>query len=448
MRHASYCAVPCRLIMTIIWLCGVEHHRQRMLHHGRRVRLRLPQVPWLEAHLQRNDVRCPWHVSDEVDIHPSYVVGLASIAAGVEYEGPLTAWPREAYLQHEYFLRPLDAFSVSAKKVFMLAVPIPIFDKIDTRGRVSRLQAFDGICFPCGLTQSLVEGKQGCELTASGSSPCSVAEVLHRWNSSPRLLGSYAALMMVRPMAELFIRRALTEIVVLCRWPGSASLVPPSEFPRRSLLDLQGQHEAVADTLWPLDLDAFSCLLDDLRRWAPHIIASCAEDEEAAAGERLRLERHARWAQQSRARFSQLFADSVRQRFGTDVHEDTEFQGRRFSSRGLVSAVLFAWHLRDNVGLKDALPHAVDHILPGWLSHGLLAGGLQMSPSRSVLQTAQIAFDLALMMTRREEAGADAARYGWADSSTVAKSDWLISKFQAISGSAQTLAETDSSQTQ
>ena len=190
MRHVSYCAVPCRLIMTIIWLCGVEHHRQWMLHHGRRVRLRLPQAPWLEAHLQRNGVRCRWSASVEVDIHPSYVVGLASIAAGVEYEGPLTAWPREAYLQHEYFLRPLGAFSVSAKKVFMLAAPIHVFDKVDTRGRVSRLQVFGGTCFPCGLIESLVEGKPGCELTASGSSPCSVVEVLHRWGSSPRLLGS------------------------------------------------------------------------------------------------------------------------------------------------------------------------------------------------------------------------------------------------------------------
>ena len=53
-------------------------------------------------------------------------------------------------------------------------------------------------------------------------------------------VGVLAALVTVRPVAELILRRALTEIVVLCRWPGSAPLVPPSEFPRRSLLDLRG----------------------------------------------------------------------------------------------------------------------------------------------------------------------------------------------------------------
>lgn len=99
-----------------------------------------------------------------------------------------------------------------------------------------------------------------------------------------------------------------------------------------------------------------------------------------------------------------------------------------------MSAVLFAWHLRDNVGIKDALPWAIDHAIPAFLSERSITQGLRISPSASVVRHAQLGLDMAWMLVRRRAAlDKNSARYGWADSSLVAKSDWLISKTQAIS---------------
>lgn len=149
-----------------------------------------------------------------------------------------------------------------------------------------------------------------------------------------------------------------------------------------------------------------------------------------AAGERLVMEQHARWAQQNIDQFSHFFDKKGASNFMTRQAGQTH--GQTYSSRQLVSAVLFAWHLRDNVGVKEALPSALDHILPGWLPHKVLATGQHVCPSRTIMRRAQLSLDAALMLSRRDVSALTGARYGWADSSTVAQSDWFVSKHQFV----------------
>ena len=161
----------------------------------------------------------------------------------------------------------------------------------------------------------------------------------------------------------------------------------------------------------------------------------CA-DEEEAAGERMLLERFLRWAWSGHAHFDPFVGGKDVDRFHLghtfDGGEDFK-RGARHSSRHLVMAVLFAWHLRDNVGIHDALPCVIDVILPGLLSYEHLnAVSFPHVASRSTVRSGQLRLDIAWMLSRRASNAVPAIRYGWADSSGTAKSDWLMSKTQPI----------------
>ena len=175
--------------------------------------------------------------------------------------------------------------------------------------------------------------------------------------------------------------------------------------------------------------EAFTTLCVALRRWAPLIIDS-APDEDSATGERMLLERLVSWASQSQSRLEPLLCGTVAYR---DAANLPAAQHRRFSARQLVCSVLFAWHLRDNVGVDRTLPLCIEQLSPGILSRDVFSQGYRAIPSRSLLRASQLALDAALMYVRREvNSSAGAVRYGWADSSTVAGSDWLVSKHQCI----------------
>ena len=95
--------------------------------------------------------------------------------------------------------------------------------------------------------------------------------------------------------------------------------------------------------------------------------------------------------------------------------------------------VLFAWHLKDHIGLADALPSVIDVLLPGFLAdEHLLGKNFLTIPSRVHLRSCQVKLDMAVMLARRTDFGRTAVRYGWADSSTTAKSDWLVLKTQSV----------------
>ena len=98
---------------------------------------------------------------------------------------------------------------------------------------------------------------------------------------------------------------------------------------------------------------------------------------------------------------------------------------QRCSNKQSVSAVMFAWHLRDNVGVREALPLAMEQLIPDWLSKSTVTGGSFALQSRSTMRAAQLGDDMALMLVRRQRLAADggSVRYGWSDSSPTAQSD-------------------------
>ena len=162
------------------------------------------------------------------------------------------------------------------------------------------------------------------------------------------------------------------------------------------------------------------------------VLAAC-ESEEEKAGELLWLETHATWLRQFLQYFQPHFAkdlSELRSRLGSEFSNN-----KRYSDSQLVGMVLFAWHLRDSAALGEAMPSAIEAIFPCFFSQtSVVQGQSVLKASKSLLRNAQLGVDVALMLVRRERLAnlGIAARYGWADSSAVAQSDWLICKRQAV----------------
>ena len=122
-------------------------------------------------------------------------------------------------------------------------------------------------------------------------------------------------------------------------------------------------------------------MLQNLRRWSVPILAQCASEEDAA-GERLlleSLESFAGWLRHFLLYFTPHFAKdltdlpTVHKAAGQDSHGL-----QRYSNKQLVGMVLFSWHLRNSVGLRETMPSALEAMFPGFFSNTSIAQGVQV----------------------------------------------------------------------
>eukprot|EP00959_Pyramimonas_sp_CCMP1952_P459329 9478078-Pyramimonas_sp.AAC.1 len=268
-------------------------------------------------------------------------------------------------------------------------------------------------------------------MTAPGGQriSCSASAALASFSASPIELDEIFAIMIVQPVADLIARRRWREVLCLDRWrvPDVFPGVPSAKLKAKS-----GTVVSACRSQQPLDLHSVDVMISALRRWAPKILASVEDDEERCS-EQLVLEQCALWLFQFRNRFSPLLEPSS----GTLCRDHAAIRNQKFSSSRLVASVLFGWHLRDNVGLTAPLTHAFDFVVPGWIPGSCLSDGSYATISRSIVRSSQIAVDLALMRVRSKSLMNEqrpAARFGWADSSPISKTDWLISKHQVVPG--------------
>lgn len=246
--------------MVCLWLCSVPHLYQRQGFGEKRLRLRLPAAPWFERVISENAIECSGTRPRDCITHPFHLTGLVMLEIGEPYDGPLSAWSRECFLQHEYYLRPLDAFSLRVSAAFKLADAVPVFDKIGSRGRVARVQPSDGLFHPCAFDVSAAGELVGHEVqrTASTGQPAQqcVSSVLAQWGQREE---DFMAVMLVEPLAHLIMLGAWADIVFLARWPGCLHLV--EDFPPDHVRRAKGQQEAPQDSI--VDLAAFSNLIQD-----------------------------------------------------------------------------------------------------------------------------------------------------------------------------------------
>ena len=429
--------------MVVLWLCSVAHPRQRMTVDGHAHHLRLERnSAWFNGLLQDSGVLCSWTTTHVLHVDKFKLQGVLQIDEKdvQSWNGSLTSWSREGMLLHDYYHNPLDSFIVRAQTVFKLDDARPVYTKRDNRMRESQLSGADGIFQPSGLDFNVLSSCLGCERhvhDAFGRAPrrATLSEVVQCWGVQPDGFDGIAACLLPEPISELVLQGRWQDLLWMGRWGWFKSplcqrgmwegfVVPPA------VQSATGQHEVLRSE--PLNLLEVEGFLNSLRRWSPIVLSHCNSAEEQA-GEQLQLEAFATWLRQLLLYFRPYFATELsdlqaKQRPDLCSHQ-------RYSHSQLLGMVLFAWHLRDSAALTDVMPSALQAIMPDFFALTSVAKGVQvLKQSKSLLRNAQLGVDIALMLVRRRQlqASGPSARYGWADSSAVAKSDWLISKHQTV----------------
>ena len=431
------------LTMVVLWLCSVAHPRQRMTVDGHAHHLRLEQSSaWFKGLLQDAGVPCSWTTTHVLHADKFKLQGVLQIDERdvQSWNGSLTSWSREGMPLHDYYHNPLDSFIVRAKSVFKLDDARPVYTKRDNRMRESQLSGADGIFQPSGLDFNVLAALPGFERLvhdAFGRAPsrATLSEVLQRWGVPPDGFDGIAACLLPEPISELVLQGRWQDLLWIGRWGWFKSplckqgmwegfRVPPA------VQAAKGQHEVLRSE--PLDLLEVEGFLQNLRRWSPVVLSQCNSEEERA-GEQMHLEAFATWLRQLLLYFRPYFAKEAAD---LQAKRRPDLSGhQRYSHSQLLGMVLFAWHLRDSVALTDVMPSALQAIMPDFFALTSVAKGVQvLKQSKSLLRNAQLGVDIALMLVRcrQLQASGPSARYGWADSSAVAKSDWLISKHQAV----------------
>ena len=378
-------------IMVVVWLCSVLHPCQRVTIEGHRYRLRLPQTVWLESLPQHEQGRVSWADPKPEPPQKFFLEGLVQIdfTQLQSWRGPLTAWSKEGVTLHEYFHCPIDSFLVRASKVFCLDEKLPVYHKMDSRDRESTVKGSDGIFLPVGISPEVLDSGFGkaIELQGAFSQPphcCKLGDVLQDWGLKRADLGQLAAYMLPQPVCALLCKGRWQDLLCVSRWawfksPQSCSGTWEGFRLPEALKAVAGEHEQLG-ALEPLELQQLELMLQNLRRWSPAILGQC-DTAEDRVGEQLSLEAFANWLRQLVSYFAPHFATSMmqlRSRYHVSQPHNTRHGHQRYSDNQLVGMVLFAWHLRNSVVLKEAMPSALESMFPGFFQKTTISLGTQV----------------------------------------------------------------------
>ena len=168
---------------------------------------------------------------------------------------------------HEYYRRPLDAWSMTVTCAFVLRDEYQVLEKFDCRGRASRVQCMDGVFQPCGLTAAAMRNRIGNFVGDEAALPANVLEALTAMEHPglPAYIDSLLAVIVVEPVAKLIMKNAWSDVIMLARWPLSAALSAGMCLERA--LACKGHFESTDQSLFPLSLDMYTSLIEHLRGW-------------------------------------------------------------------------------------------------------------------------------------------------------------------------------------
>lgn len=284
--QVAFLALLC--CMPVLWLCSVQHHhaRVRTASGGPRCRLSLPRRQWLQEALDTHGIPCSWVRVDGSLEHPFHLVGLVQVEQGMPYNGLLTQWSREGFLLRDFFRRPRDGFSGNIAVAFKLHDPIPIYHKTDDRDRIYTVNSTDGVFVPCGLSDQVLQ-RLGVEVLRAGrqqqqQQQLSIQQWLISCGIQPDGVDALFAHTLVGPLAALAMHGQWTELLFLARWPLANNVF--EQYPPDYIRQVARTNDDALD-IAPLELAPFQRLIEDLRRWAPRITASC-QDEDEVNGQR------------------------------------------------------------------------------------------------------------------------------------------------------------------
>jgi hypothetical protein len=276
------------LIMVLLWLADIPYRRERAFvctaTGAKRQRLTLPLPQWLSDRFEIAGVNVntvEWNGSFQIVVR-----ALLNVSRGEEWRGSLTPWDSEAYVMHEYYGFPSDAYSIGVDGFLKLDRPVPLLHVWDDKGFLRTPQLHRPMFKPHGFTHGEAATMTGTISHASADvqAQASVAEAVRRWGLQAADLDGALVLGIPNPIVELLLlHRQWHTLLLRATW----KLRPFADYPADAWVDQIGR-EGGADAARVAHVEVtyskVDALMRNLRRWAK-IITAAAEDEEEAAAE-------------------------------------------------------------------------------------------------------------------------------------------------------------------
>lgn len=275
--------------MVLLWLADIVCRSERATNHrgAKRQRLTLPESTWLSDKLAAGR----W--SGRMDTRENHILvrGLLDVQHGTEWRGLLTRWSKEAMTMREYYQNPADGYTGLIRNAFALSSPQPLHHVQDHLGFVRVAKVKHPILRPHGFAHADRGESNGARLVIDGDSvaqlPCTVSQAIGHWGFGAADLDSAMVIVMVKPLADLVLQRRWHTIFMRASW----GLRPFIGYPDHDWADANhGQFDVqpAAEVGGELTYAKVDALMENLRRWAPVILAS--GEAEDAMDEQVSLE--------------------------------------------------------------------------------------------------------------------------------------------------------------
>ena len=281
--------------MALLWLADSAYGSDRVCRAGKRVRLRLPKVPWLQNRFADAGVDIDWHGYD-VECRaaaPFQTRALVRVDRGTSWDGLLTPWTLEEEALHEYYGLPDDAYSIMICDVFELQVPRPARLHISHQGLLATTarRSMSQIFKPHGFGIEDVADLLGDRVTPGGGrEPCSIAACLATWGFQPSDVDAAKMLVQVKPIVDLTLLRKWDRLLLRSSWQCVFPAIPEAlpEAPARRRKRRRRLVDDDDDLAQPFDgrhitHEMVSGLMADLRRWPPAILVAGTDTQEERA---------------------------------------------------------------------------------------------------------------------------------------------------------------------
>jgi hypothetical protein len=213
------------------------------------------------------------------------IVGIVDVSPGHVWSGPATPFSKEAYALKRYHQDAADCFSIRVERVFELTAPVPLKLVFDQRGDLRTPKLEHARFTPYGLS-ALLEA-QGRDMSRASGETCIVRHALAAWGHGDVDIDKVPLHAIVKPVADLVLKRRWSELLLLARWhlhPPLFSDFPPGQW-------LQNAHPHQDSGVIPCEITSHRVaeLCENLRRWKPAILAA-ANDADDANSESMTLD--------------------------------------------------------------------------------------------------------------------------------------------------------------
>ena len=275
--------------MTLLWLADRIYRTERLPTQPNfaRVRRQLPREPWLLQLIAESGVSIAWHGDPELRRDQYMVRALLLVEQGVEWDSAISQFGPAARVLHEYYSRPADAYTATIARRFVLdeARPLRAHWGLTASGIQMCVRKAAPICTPHGFSLDDASEWRGVAVGGdAGLHAGTLCDMLQDWDLPPECVNCAKMLIVVKPVVDLIALGQWHTLLLLASWKlrlwPDFPCQPPCKKRRRDDHDLEDEPPP------EVHRDMVLGLMENLRRWAPAILATAGTADAKQAEQR------------------------------------------------------------------------------------------------------------------------------------------------------------------